>query len=69
MIGSKEIVTTMGPAWFVVQSLIFSRGVSLGVVPLTRTVTTVTTAMIAAISNDSTNLFISPKWLSQLFLE
>jgi len=36
-VGSKrEIVTTMGPEWFVVQSLIFSSGRSSSiVVPLT----------------------------------
>ena len=56
----------MGPAWFVVQSLIFSSGGSLGVVPLMMTVMIV---MIAMTSNSSTNLFISLKWLSQLFLE
>ena len=39
-VGSKrEIVTTMDPAWFVVQSLIFSSGGSSGiVVPLRMTV-------------------------------
>ena len=41
--GSKrEIVTTMGPVWFIVQLLPFSRGGLLGVVPLMRTVTTAT---------------------------
>ena len=44
-IGSKrEIVTTTHPAWFVVQSLIFSSGGSSGIVAL---MTTVTTAMVA----------------------
>ena len=62
----REIVTTMGPAWFIVQSLIFSSGGLLGVVPL---MTMAMTVPIATISNGSTNLFISPKWLSQLFLE
>ena len=73
----------MGPVWFIVQSLTFSRGGLLGVVPLMRTVTTATmmtmmmitvttlremeTAMI--LSNGSTNLFRSPKWLSQFLLE
>ena len=50
----------MGPAWFVVQSLIFSSGGSLGVIPLMMTA-------IAMISNGHTNIFISPKWLSQPF--
>ena len=49
--GSKrEIVTTMGPAWFIVQSLLFSRGGEHN-----------------EHCNGSTNLFISPKWLSQPF--
>jgi len=56
-VGSKrEIVTTMGPEWFVVQSLIFSSGGSLGGGVLL--MMTVTTAMI---SNGSTNIFISSK--------
>ena len=46
-IGRKrEIVTTMGAAWFVVQSLLFSRGGLLGIVPLMRMVTTVMMMMI-----------------------
>ena len=51
-IGSKrEIVTIMGPTWFVVEQLIFSSGGSLGiVVPL------MMMAMIVMISNGSTNL-------------
>ena len=36
------IVTTVGPAWFVVQSLIFSSGGLLGVVPLMMTTMTAT---------------------------
>ena len=40
-IGDKrETVTTMGPAWFMAQSLLFSRGGLLGIVPLMRMVTT-----------------------------
>ena len=38
--------TTMGPAWFLIQSLIFRRGELLGVVPLMRMVTTMTTTMM-----------------------
>jgi len=45
-----------------VQLLAFSSGGSLGVIPLMMTA-------IAMISNGHTNIFISPKWLSQLFLE
>ena len=47
-IGSKrEIVTTMDPAWFVVQSLIFcSGGSSRTVVLLTTTTVTTTPAMV-----------------------
>ena len=42
-IGSKrEIVTTMDPAWFIVQSLIFSSGGSSGIVVLLTTTTTAT---------------------------
>jgi len=38
-IGDKrETVTTRGPAWFMAQSLLFSRGGPLGIVPLMRTV-------------------------------
>ena len=48
--GDREIVTTMGPAWFVVQSLLFSRGGPLGVVLLMRTVTTTMTMMISAMA-------------------
>ena len=60
-IGSKrEIVTTMGPTWFTVQSLLFSRGGLLGVVPLMRMVTTMTTTMMMAAQT-----YISPKLLSQ----
>jgi len=36
----------MGPAWFMVQLLIFNSGGPLGVVPLMRTVTTVMTTMM-----------------------
>ena len=36
----------MGPVWFIVQSLLFSRDGPLGVVPLMRTVTTATTTMV-----------------------
>ena len=44
-IGSKrEIVTTMDPAWFVVQSLIFSSGHQALLVLVTVMVTTVTVA-------------------------
>ena len=46
-IGSKrEIVTTMDPAWFMVRSLLFSRGGPLGIVPLMRMVTTVMTTVM-----------------------
>ena len=46
-VGSKrEIVTTMGPVWFIVQSLLFSRGGPLGTVPLMGMVTTATTTMM-----------------------
>ena len=70
--GDREIVTAMCPAWFVVQLLLFSRGGLLGTVLLMRTVTTTTMTMMtmmitAVISDGSTNLFISPKWLSQPF--
>ena len=56
--GSKrEIVTTMGPVWFIVQSLIFSSGGSSGiVVPLM--MTTVTTVIL---SNVSTKLIYKSK--------
>ena len=72
-IGDKrETVTTMGPAWFMAQSLLFSRGGLLGTVLLMRTVTTTTMTMMtmtitAVISDGSTNVFVSPKWLSQPF--
>ena len=49
-IGDKrETVTTMGPAWFMAQSLLFSRGGPLGIVPLMRmvTITTMMTMMAA----------------------
>ena len=50
-IGSKrEIVTTMGPVWFMVQSLLFSRGGPLGVVQLMKTVTTAMTMMMIAMA-------------------
>ena len=51
LIGRKrEIVTTMGPTWFAVQSLIFSSGRSLGIVfPL------MIMMAIATISNGGTN--------------
>ena len=63
-IGSKrEIVTTMGPAQFMIQSLIFSRGGPLGVVPLMRTVTTATMTMMNIAMAAQT--YISPKLLSQ----
>ena len=43
-VGSKrEIVTTMDPAWFVVQSLIFSSSGSSGIVVLLTTTTATTT--------------------------
>ena len=81
-IGNKrEIVTTMDPAWFIVQSLIFSSGGSSGIVVLLTmttaiTTTTVTMAMMAPLQcfqsgrvschwSDNSN----PKWLSQLSLE
>ena len=48
--GKTEIVTTMGPAWFMVQSLLFSRGGLLGVVPLMRTVTTAMMMIIIAMA-------------------
>ena len=60
----REIVTTMGPTWFIVQSLIFRSGGSLGIVALLMMMAT-----MARISNGSTNLIISPKWLSQFSLE
>ncbi|MFV1078758.1 hypothetical protein, partial [Klebsiella pneumoniae] len=47
LIGSKrEIITTMGPTWFMVQLLLFSTSGLLGVVALMRTVTTATTTMM-----------------------
>ena len=62
----------MGPVWFIVQLLLFSRGGLLGTVLLMRTVTTTTMTMMtmtitAVISDGSTNVFVSPKWLSQPF--
>ena len=44
--SKREIATTMGLAWFMVQLLIFNSGGPLGVVPLMRTVTTVMTTMM-----------------------
>ena len=67
-IGSKrEIVTTMDPAWFLVQSLIFSSDGSSGPSVLLRT--TVTKVMMATSFHGSANLLINPKWSSQLSLE
>ena len=68
-VGSKrEIVTTMDPVWFVVQSLIFSSDGFLGIaVPLMTT--TVTMELMEMLSNGSTNFFISSKCSSQLLLE
>ena len=48
--GKTEIVTTMGPVWFIVQSLLFSRGGLLGVVLLMRTVTTTTATMMTVMT-------------------
>ena len=76
-VGSKrEIVTTMDPAWLLVQSLIFSSGGSSGIVVLLTTMAMVPMAMMAPFRcfqsgrvscpwSDSSN----PKWLSQHSLE
>ena len=63
--GDREIVTTMGPAWFMVQSLFFSRGGLLGVF-------SVAEDGDHRNNNDddcdgSTNLSLNPKWLSLPF--
>ena len=42
----REIVTTMGPAWFIVQSLIFSSGGLSGVLLTVVTIATMTTTMV-----------------------
>ena len=55
----------MGPTWFTVQSLLFSRGGLLGVVPLMRMVTTTTTTTMTMIIAMAAQTYISPKLLSQ----
>ena len=76
-IGSKrDIVTTMDPARFVVQPLIFNSGGSSGVVVLLTAMMAATMVMMAPFQcfqsgrvsclwSDRSN----PKWLSQLSLE
>ena len=69
-VGSKrEIVTTMGSMWFVGQSLIFSSGGSSGVVVLLTSVHGDGDDGDDNDCNGNTNLFISPKWWSQLSFE
>ena len=56
----------MGPAWFVVQLLLFSRGGPLGVVPLMKMVTTMTTTMMTIAMAVQTYLWVQSGWVSLL---